>query len=427
MNDLTTPNPQDAIRLADEAAAEVGTGDVGTTTVSCDVICIGVFFDGTNNSRNHVGKSGINWHTNVDFLEQLYAPNEEEFVPYKGQMRRFIYGKRYMRGIAVQENGTTIDWRDPANFLDGLNGGMRGMGDQGVYVRVQEAIRQVNDLITELSAGQSVCDIVLDVFGFSRGAAAARYFANQVQAHAITAEHGSATVRFLGLFDTVSSIYLPGQMVGLSDLPITTSGLYGTDIFHIIAADEVRYNFPSTRAYGSEMYMVGAHSDIGGGRYEPGQSNQGFYHYNPYMARGLHNWIIEKWGVPGNTQSIARNDRGDILNGPGSPLIRGNDRATFTWQAEHGLQNVSLRLMFDKAKRSGVPLPPSVPNTIAKKDTSLDSDLSTYYSFLSENGVCTDVGFEDHIRRKYAQFSGGNDLAGAMVLEVSGERRSIKI
>ena len=55
------------------AAAEVGSGSVGRIAASCDVICIGVFFDGTYSSRDHVGQPGINWHTNVDLLDELYA------------------------------------------------------------------------------------------------------------------------------------------------------------------------------------------------------------------------------------------------------------------------------------------------------------------------------------------------------------------
>lgn len=275
MNELAPPSPKEALRVAESAAAEAGSGDVGVTTASCDVICIGVFFDGTNNSRDHVGMPDINWHSNVDFLERLYTEKVSSTASYKGQMRQFIYGKQYMRGIAVRADGSTS-----------ALAGARGMGEEGVYERVQEAIGIINPLINELTAGKLGCEIVLDVFGFSRGAAAARYFANQVRASAIAPEHGGATVRFLGLFDTVSSIYFPGRMTGTSDTPITTGNLHGTAIFHIIAADEMRVNFPLSRCYGTEVFMVGSHSDIGGGRYAPGIPGNGSYDYSPFVAQG---------------------------------------------------------------------------------------------------------------------------------------------
>jgi hypothetical protein len=412
MNDTTSVTPQEAVRVADEIAAEMGGGSVGTTTMSCDVICIGVFFDGTFNSRDHVGMPDINWHTNVDFLEAIYAEEVPDIAIYKGQPRKFIYGKQYVRGIAVREDGST----------DTIAGGARGLGDEGVSARVLETIEAVNAQIRQLAAGKQVCDIVLDVFGFSRGAAAARFFANQVQAWAVGGEYGGATVRFLGIFDTVSSIYFPGQMVGLSDLPLTTSNLRDTEVCHIIAADEIRVNFPSTRAYGTEIYMVGSHSDIGGGRYEPGISSGGTYDYSPYVERGLHDWIIEKWGVAGDRRTYAANDQGDNLSGPGIPsqLTRGGDRAMFTWNSEHGLQNVSLRIMFDEAKKAGVPLPPEVPNRINDQDVSLHGDLQQYYSFFKEYGQCSDPDFENLIRRRYAQFSGQNDPVGAMAVSTTG-------
>ena len=416
MNELTSPSSNEALRVAESAAAEAEPGDVGVTTASCDVICIGVFFDGTNNSREHVGMPGINWHSNVDFLAELYARDAPPTASYKGQMRQFIYDQQYMRGIAVGLDGSTS-----------ALAGARGMGEEGVYDRVQEAIGIVNPLINELAAGKRVSEIVLDVFGFSRGAAAARYFANQVQASAIAPEHGGATVRFLGLFDTVSSIYFPGRMTGTSDTPITTGNLHGTTVFHIIAADEMRVNFPLSRCYGTEVFMVGSHSDIGGGRYAPGIPGNGSYDYSPFVAQGLHEWIMEKWSLTGENSTYAANDFGDALTGPGVPaaLARGDDRAMFNWSAEHGLQNVSLRIMFDAAKRARVPFPSEVPSSIAGNDVSLHGDLHQYYNLFRERGQCTDEGFADRIRQRYALFPGRNDEVNA--LEITGQRRELRI
>lgn len=62
MNDMTQPTALEALAAGEAAAAEAGPGEVGVTTVSCDVACVGVFFDGTNNSRDHVGMEDIGWH-----------------------------------------------------------------------------------------------------------------------------------------------------------------------------------------------------------------------------------------------------------------------------------------------------------------------------------------------------------------------------
>jgi len=416
MSNTTPSSVQEALAAGDLAAAEAGPGRIGTTTVSCEVLCIGVFFDGTNNSREHVGMPGINWHTNVDFLERLYAEGVPDTGAYQGQIRQFIFGKHYARGIAVAADGRAQ-----------MRSGAIGTGEDGVADRVSETIDAVNRQIAELVAGKQVCDIVLDVFGFSRGASAARYFANQVRAWAVGAEHGGATVRFLGLFDTVSSIYFPGRTTGLSDLPLKTSGLHGAEILHITAEDELRRNFPLTRSYGREIGMVGAHADIGGGRYQPGVAEQGIFDYSPYVASGTHEWIMERWGLDGSRAPFSSNEHGESLSSPGVPtaLMRGGDRAMLNWSAEHGLQNVSLRIMFDAAKRAGVPLPPEVPDTIAGQDVSLHGDLHQYYAMFRDNGVCADRNFKDRIRRRYAQFCGRNDEVNA--LEVTGRRRESRL
>ena len=398
------------------AAAEVGSGSVGRIAASCDVICIGVFFDGTYSSRDHVGQPGINWHTNVDLLEALYAPEPQAFLQHKGQQRRFLYGKYYARGIGVREDGTTV-----------LQAGAVGTGPEGVADRVRETLREVERAIELLARDRAVCDIVLDVFGFSRGAAAARFFANQVRAHALTGDHGNVQVRFLGLFDTVSSIYLPGQSGGLSDLPLTTHNLHGTQIVHIIAEDEIRVNFPLTRAHGRQISMVGSHSDIGGGRYEPGVPETGAYDYAPGQAAGLHQWIMEKWEVSGSVLFHTRNDSGDVLTGPNVPnaVLRPSDRAMFHWSAEHGLQNVSLRVMFDAAKRAGVPFSAEVPDVVAGKDVSLHGELGSYYAEFQQYGACSDAGLKDRIRKRYAQFCGRNDQVN--VVEINGQRRQVRL
>lgn len=150
--------PGAANLVAQAAADEAGTGDVGSTVVGCEVICVGMFFDGTNNSRLHVGMPAINWHSNVDLLEHIYALDPPEEVVYRGQPRRFTHGKLYMRGIGVNADGTTNN--------------EVGTGEEGVANRVRQAIDQANTLIRELSVGKEVCDIVFDVYGFSRGSAA---------------------------------------------------------------------------------------------------------------------------------------------------------------------------------------------------------------------------------------------------------------
>ena len=131
--------------------------------------------------------------------------------------------------------------------------------------------------------------IKVDVFGFSRGAAAARHFANDLHkgadsllAKAIPAGsemlidtfswqvQRDITVNFIGLFDTVAGIVSP--LVGdfspgnarVSGLNLGLSASVARKVVQLVARDEHRLNFALTRT-DNDIVLPGAHSDIGGG------------------------------------------------------------------------------------------------------------------------------------------------------------------
>ncbi len=126
--------------------------------------------------------------------------------------------------------------------------------------------------------------VTLDVVGFSRGAAAARDFANQVIQRSLSDYYTktlfglaaddyrrhciAVDIRFMGLFDTVLSRAPDG-------LNLTISTRIG-HVAHAVAVNEHRRQFPlesiessyDDRGFGFnrvEMGFIGAHSDIGGG------------------------------------------------------------------------------------------------------------------------------------------------------------------
>ena len=78
-------------------------------------------------------------------------------------------------------------------------------------------------------------------------------------------------VRFLGLFDTVSSYggIIDDDVAELSlSIPSTNPNVY--NVVHLSAADEYREKFPLTNIHsagkrGREVILPGAHSDVGGG------------------------------------------------------------------------------------------------------------------------------------------------------------------
>lgn len=121
------------------------------------------------------------------------------------------------------------------------------------------------------------------VFGFSRGAAAARVFVSWLkQAYGSNIAGLELKVDFLGIFDTVASVGL-AQSVPTQDghsawaTPENLKVPADVRCVHLVAAHEVRGSFPLDAIGGGplhkEVMYPGVHSDIGGG-YEPGEQGR---------------------------------------------------------------------------------------------------------------------------------------------------------
>lgn len=269
---------------------------------------IGVFFDGTGNSATNTAlgmacgahhpirkedleasckpymanpdSSYGNDVTNIKKLSELYSapPSLEGTGPQKRAFR-----KLYIDGIGTM-----------AGEEDSFLGAGAGRGTTGVAGRVQEAFDQIKDLIDSVHKQNPDCEIsslIFDSFGFSRGAAAVRHFANELvrgpqgplraalqdNAKAFSSTFTDRYQRdinmgFIGLFDTVASV---GGLANLGNirsaitpwLNLHLPRKYFTEVVHLVARDEVRANFPLSRVKPdhAEITLPGAHSDIGGG------------------------------------------------------------------------------------------------------------------------------------------------------------------
>lgn len=151
-------------------------------------------------------------------------------------------------------------------FVGKLLGGMARVGGR---LRLHEMLRKLD---RNVACG----DHTIDIVGFSRGAALALHFANQ-----INEERFAAEVRFLGLWDLVASFGPPEQ-----DLPIAWQLTLPDNVrrcCHAMALDERRERFSMTRVRPSregqsdagrlqEVWFRGVHGDVGGGR-SPGLSS----------------------------------------------------------------------------------------------------------------------------------------------------------
>lgn len=298
----------------------------------------GIFIDGTNNNRydtiartdweeRRIGKRDTTNkpYTNEEHLK-VYAKSKEEvgkdnykyqegsyendlsnvailfdnYVEDKKNLNFKIYTEGMNTNTLGDENLQVSEYKTDDYFM----GGAFGAGNSGIIDRVSRAIEQVVDKITPLLEKREVKkvnSITIDVFGFSRGAAAARHFVHEItlpryhsqvgQDHSgrlvdhkydnkllpsngyfgyLLTEKGitfdKLIIRFAGLYDTVAH-HGTVQFNDIKDLGLNSISK-AKHVIHMVASEEHRKNFSLSPIIKSqnhiEMYMPGVHCDVGG-------------------------------------------------------------------------------------------------------------------------------------------------------------------
>ena len=228
---------------------------------------ISLFFDGTLNNRvNTRERLGGSWH----YRRYQGATSWENDLSNVARLEEHVRpSSGYDHSAALYIEG--IGTRDRRG--DSLVGAALGTGITGVVAKARKGLRWVEQLVREtLTAEQEIERLSIDTFGFSRGAAAARYFVHifreALRNDAIVGVPVQCyDVRFVGLFDTVSSHGMNHEDdVRELELDAIQHADY---VYQLAAADEYRENFALTNidsaASGRQIYLPGAHSDVGGG------------------------------------------------------------------------------------------------------------------------------------------------------------------
>ena len=272
-----------------------------------DVLNISIYFDGTGNNKEkdeefHRWANPARIWRSAQFLRDIANANYAIYVP----------------GVGTKFKDESTDWMDwPDNKLmkiqDSDAAGL-GLGAGGTRrtefgkTNVDESLRgalvknanqlniplkayreegkpeNINGLATAIAAHGLITIINLSIFGFSRGAALARAFSNDMMKECATGKDGvlrykgvPIRLHFMGLFDTVASFGLPSLTI---DTPFNEKNLVVPHTIercvHYVAAHELRFSFPVDlirkngvlKSGWTETVYPGAHSDVGGG-YEP--------------------------------------------------------------------------------------------------------------------------------------------------------------
>jgi hypothetical protein len=296
----------DAIKAALAANRDVSKEAPGPRQDCSDVIHISVFFDGTGNNKSE-DEVPRKWSNPARMWRaaEMAAPRGEPIYPI------------YISGVGTPFNGSVKslgDFKDAwiEDHVKGMaagGGGDRRMefGADKVNARLRDVLianaqRAGGDLkkYADQSRSKSFAEvndalgkhrlikvINLSVFGFSRGAALARAFANRVINQCKESTDGliyqghPIRVNFLGLFDTVASFGVPAQNIRYPwderDLIVSPKV---ERCVHYVAGHELRFAFPvdlirmdgKLNSKWEEKTYPGVHSDVGGG-YDPDAQN----------------------------------------------------------------------------------------------------------------------------------------------------------
>lgn len=262
-------------------------------------LAIGIFFDGTNNNKNNTNAKeyydkrsrGEKLTPEETISAEAYRKNGKN-SPSSSYHNAWSNVARlhdaYPAKFAVYIDGIGTEAEKGDSMLGaGFGTGFITAGT-GILGKVKEGCK---NLAVNLKTNGiiEIKTLNLDVFGFSRGAAAARVFLDEIDKRAYPSsvifknkrgylgyylakkniKVDVVNIRFLGLFDTVSS-YSPGISVNPdfnndeTEIELNNLSRVKT-VMHFTATDEHRANFSLTKTrVGKEREFPGVHSDVGG-------------------------------------------------------------------------------------------------------------------------------------------------------------------
>ncbi|RRV05738.1 DUF2235 domain-containing protein [Pseudomonas sp. v388] len=398
---------------------------LGTVAGQPVTVRAGLFFDGTANNRvnsrigaecqammevnagrhtaqcagRHLesGSSYSNELSNIAWLVELYR--HQSLAQDDGQ------GLKVHWPIYISGAGTTSGGRDSL-----WPGQSFGRGLTGVVAKVERAFTKLESRLKRFAQDNPGCVIQaleLDVFGFSRGAASARHFVNEIlkqskgalepilssrrvpRSRCFAWHNDSVKVRFVGLFDTVAAVGSFKDLGNISDASNVRVNLYlpqgcAEHVVHLVARDEARRNFALNSiapVWSREIVLPGAHADIGGGypvqmleqvlltrprvslvyRDSPCEASQAWLN----SLADLQHMDAERWMLdPGDTQASLRVECCESIGRGRSSRLGAKTVAAAVClrrQVYGHLSRVHLRVMHDLACQAGVPLLP-IPN-----------------------------------------------------------------
>lgn len=275
-------------------------------------------------------------------LYQQYVVNDSGDNSYDGYYTNIVKMKKY-----IDKNPVAPYQKVYASYIEGagteeykedeLRGYAFGKGKTGVKKKASTARSELIDKVSKMVQNKNTVIelLTIDVFGFSRGAATARYFiymslfgADNIDNIKTTLNSAGYTVEkieicFAGLYDTVSAT---GYLILIDSMANNTKSLHLDAVAHaketvqIAAADEHRKFFSltdiqSTGKKGRQFFLPGVHSDIGGGYRDDSPEKEVIFRGSRNFAKeDMTRLMSEGWykNKPSSSTNTSYDDKDEI-------------------------------------------------------------------------------------------------------------------
>lgn len=326
--------------------------------------------------------------TNIAKLYELYRDDSPEPM---GEQTFEACIPIYVGGVGTQSGEADKPFPDMA----------LGRGETGVLEKVTNGVAQLSSIAEELMGNnrkKQIKCIAIDVFGFSRGAAAARHLVSDLRrgrnsqlAQTLRGQRSLTTdfdwqfghglrVNLIGLFDTVAAIgtFSDGWNVHddrNGDVKLHLAPDSAPKVIHLVAGDEYRHNYSlnSTRPAFKEIVIPGTHGDIGGSY--PDVADEHLFLTRPFidivderlrkeeslawrraeqaLAEWQHKGLLDPWQPDGRLYIDCWEVLSNLREARPSKAVYAQIKLERRVRGEYG--RITLRLMHALARDAGAP------------------------------------------------------------------------
>ncbi len=432
---------------------------IPTDNIETLKIRFSLFFDGTLNNKTNIDQRLLSAADNTLTEEERKAAKElkQKTSAKEQRMAASLYKKHgakkedeensyegYYTNVAIMEkylaNSAEYDL-NLQTYIEG-SGTLDKAGDKtagyafavwktGIPAKVKKGVENVLTLISENHTNKKIIieKITLEVFGFSRGAAAARHFIHQamldkqlqdglVEELGYKVQPRAVKVDFVGLYDTVSTYGILKTALGIgvsNNISLNLHAIaHAKQVIQLAAADEHREYFSltdihSARGSSREIFLPGVHSDIGGGYRDNTDEKQVIYKDYGYSLNNAKKemqaqidagryrkdeiFLEHTLGYEGDESddsSIIRVDKKNISN---------------------KYSRIPLQLMAEYARKSKVKLNPllerneAIPSELSHVKQKIDAYITNTEKSKAEHWHHNDEAWLRELRHDYFHFS----------------------